>query len=313
MTTIKLSQVARELPGALSRSALLALLALGLDAAVEAATPIAESAEATRDGRVLISNVAGKIEVKGWDRAAVELTGTLGDNSDLEFNASPGLVEVEVRKRGSWRNMRPSTLVLRVPSGSDLEVNAVSADVRIEDITGEQRLESVSGNVISEARGAILEASSVSGDVRITGQDGSLTPLVQLSSVSGNGRVRDVNGDVLGESVSGDLEVRNSSVGEVRLESTSGQLRIDAALLGSGRVEAETISGDIELDLRAPDGLEVDLETHSGDIDNCRGPEAQRKRRYGPGRVLRFELGEGGGRLRAQTLSGRIEICVAED
>ncbi|MBT5220507.1 MAG: hypothetical protein HOI35_16020 [Woeseia sp.] len=39
----------------------------------------AACADAPEDGEVVVSNVAGSVEVSGWSRNQVEITGTLGD------------------------------------------------------------------------------------------------------------------------------------------------------------------------------------------------------------------------------------------
>ena len=45
-----------------------------------AARDVSESLNAADDGRVSISNTSGAIEVEGWSRNQVEVTGTIGDD-----------------------------------------------------------------------------------------------------------------------------------------------------------------------------------------------------------------------------------------
>ncbi len=45
------------------------------------AVEIDESMDAAADGTVSISNVAGSVDVQGWSREQVEVTGDLGDFS----------------------------------------------------------------------------------------------------------------------------------------------------------------------------------------------------------------------------------------
>ena len=119
-----------------------------------AAEDIQERAEMSATGKVSVVNISGDIDISTWDRNEVELTGELGDDSELIFEASGGnvRVEVETESGGGWGGgPEPSDLVLRVPVGADLDVTGVSSDIRIDDAGGET-----------------LEAESVSGDVEVT-------------------------------------------------------------------------------------------------------------------------------------------------
>ena len=78
-------------------------------------------------------------------------------------------------------------------------------------------------------------------------------------------------------------------------------------LIGGGELRAETLSGSVTLRLSDIDGR-YHLETHSGGISNEFGPSSERKNRFGPGRELRFTIGEDGARYHVETFSGSIRI-----
>ena len=57
---------------------------------VWAGDSIDQSWSVNSDVRVSVENVAGEIEIRGWDQDEVQLTGTLGDSVDeLEIDESP--------------------------------------------------------------------------------------------------------------------------------------------------------------------------------------------------------------------------------
>lgn len=267
------------------------------------------------DGRVVISNVSGEIDVRGWKREEVHITGTLGENAELDVESHASLTEIKVRKLPGARRMRASDLVVRVPWRSELLARSVSANIDAREITGTQVVETVSGNIGIAALGGDLRIDTVSGDVRIAGETPATRqpdrlPEVRVGAVSGNVTLDTVRGDVEATSVSGNVRIRESQVRRARLTSTSGDLRFDAALAATGVVEGETISGDIDLRFDGAGNLDVLIESHSGEIENCDGPEAERKSKYGPGRVLRYRSGDGAQRLRVRSLSGRISLCT---
>jgi DUF4097 and DUF4098 domain-containing protein YvlB len=289
-----------------------ALLAVGVLLFVapmaQADSPIDKRAPADPKGQVEISNTAGTVTVTGWDRNEVEVTGTLGDGSErLDFVTTDKLTRIQVVLPGKAWHVKDSDLIVKVPAGSSLSVNTVSADIAVKGISGAQRLQSVSANVVTQAAADDVEIKTVSGDLTVTGSDQK--GLLTVTTVSGNATVTHVAGEVNGSTVSGDFRLGLGAVDRSRLRTTSGDLSLAAYLAGDGRLDVETISGDVRIDLAKPLNVEFDVSSFSGDIRNCFGPKPARTDEYGPGKELRFTEGKGLARVRVKALSGDVSIC----
>jgi DUF4097 and DUF4098 domain-containing protein YvlB len=261
------------------------------------------------NGEVVISNVAGAIDVRGWDRAEVQVTGHLGrDVQRVDVDTSKGRVVIKVvLPRGSTHD-GDADLEVSVPKGSSVEVSAVSADVSSRGVLGTQRLNSVSGEITADIAGNDSNVRSVSGDVTVRG-DGKVSNL-RVSSVSGSLDLTHVAGKVDVVTVSGDARVRMDETSEVRGRTTSGNLEVTGKLTRDARVDVEGVSGDISLRLSAPDGYSMEIESFSGDIEGCLAKDkVERVSKYGPGTRLNVRTVEAGARVRAKTLSGDIDIC----
>ena len=287
---------------------LASLMLLALAAPAFAGSPISERAPADPTGHVEISNTAGTVAVAAWTRNEVEVTGTLGDGAErLEFTRSGKLTRVKViiPKRSS--RVESSRLVVKVPAGSSLFVNTVSADVAVRGVQGAQRLQTVSGDLDTEAAAEDVECKSVSGDVTVngSGQRGLLT----VTTVSGDATVARVSGEVNGNTVSGNFAITMDEAVRSRLRSTSGDLSLKGRLAADARIDFESISGDVRLDLPVPLDAEFEVSSFNGEIRNCFGPKAQRTSQYAPGTELRFRQGQGGARVRIKTLNGDISVC----
>jgi DUF4097 and DUF4098 domain-containing protein YvlB len=285
----------------------LALLAAGPGLAV-AGTPINKRTSADPNGTVEVSNVAGSVTVTGWDRNEVEVTGELGEGTEtLEFTKSDKLTRVKVVVPKRSYNVEDSDLVVKVPAGSVLSVNTVSADTVVKGVRGAQRLQAVSGEVRTEASGEDVECRTVSGDVTIngSGQKG----LVSITTVSGDATATQVAGEINGNTVSGSFDLGAGEITRSRLRSTSGDLALKGRLAPDARLDAESISGDVRLDFSGPVAGQFDLSTFNGEIRNCFGPKAQRTDEYAPGREARFQEGTGAVRVRVKTLNGDIGVC----
>jgi DUF4097 and DUF4098 domain-containing protein YvlB len=271
--------------------------------------PVSRTVPADANGEVEISNVSGTVDVRGWDRNEVQVTGHLGDSVerlDVETSGGHTLVKV-VLPRGQGHDGE-ATLEVKVPRGSAVEVGVVSADISSKDVLGTQRLKTVSGEVTADISGDNSEVRSVSGDITVRGSGKSVS--LRVSSVSGS--VDLVNGagklDVV--TVSGDARVQMSDASEVRGRTTSGDLELNAKLTRDGRVDVEGVSGEITLRLSAPAALSTEIESFSGDINGCLADKVERVSKYGPGVRLNLRAVESGGpRIRAKTLSGDIDIC----
>jgi hypothetical protein len=259
-------------------------------------------------GLVEISNTAGSVEVTAWDRNEVEVTGELGEGSEkLEFFTKDNVTRIKVVLPGHSHRADDSDLVIRMPVAHDLSVNTVSSDIVVSGVRGAQRLQSVSGDLRTQASGEEVECRSVSGDVLVDGS--GRKGLVSITTVSGDATASRVAGEVNGNTVSGTINLGVGETTRSRLRSTSGDLTLTGRLSPDARLDIESISGDVRVDLVGQGGAEFDLSSFNGEIRNCFGPKSQRTDEYAPGRELRFREGTGSARVRVKTLNGDIGLC----
>ena len=280
-----------------------AMLALSANA-----EEVNESIDAASDGHVEIINISGSVEVAGWSRNSVEVTGDLGSKVEeliVERNGDKVLVKVKVPRHSG--NSIASDLTVRVPSASSIDVSAVSADIEVEGVTGEQTLHTVSGDVETEAADNDVSAETVSGDVEVSG-DGKAAE-TRAITVSGDVTLFRVAGTVAGETVSGDVTVDEGSFDHATLNTVNGDVIFQAALQKGGKLTVESVNGDVDILFSGKVSAKFDIETFNGDIDNCFGPAAERTSKYAPGWELSFTQGDGDGRVVMSTLNGDMTIC----
>jgi DUF4097 and DUF4098 domain-containing protein YvlB len=262
------------------------------------------------DVTVDVSNVQGSVTVTAWDRNEVELTAHLESDRDrLEFEASSRQVRVEVERpdRHRYREEDDANLALKVPKGARLNIETVSADITIDGVRGEQRLESVSGTVETRAYDEPLSLHAVSGEISVAGSGGKAA--LQTENVSGTTIVSGIRGVYEGATVSGRIDASIAAVDRLQIETVSGDADIKAELAPSARVEMESVSGSLSLVIKPPVNADFEIESFSGDIETCFGAKPRDKSKYGPGSELDFVQGKGGPRVVIETLSGDINIC----
>jgi len=266
------------------------------------------SLEASADGHVSISNVAGLVEVSGWSRNEVDVQADLGSAvEELGVERDGDSISIEVQADRGSNHRVSSDLTIRIPEENSLDVTVVSADIETDNVRGEQRLHAVSGDVSTRAYAADLEVEAVSGDIEVSGSDGRAFTL--LTTVSGDIDASALAGDVELSTVSGDAELIRGSFERVRADSVNGDLTLRVRLAEGGRMDLETVNGEVDLHFLGEVSGRFDIETFNGRIDNCFGPDAVRTSRYTPGRELQFTEGDGDARITVNTLNGRLNMC----
>ena len=293
----------------MNRTTIAILAALAMAVAPSAlAEEVNRTLDAAPDGHVEVSNISGTVEVIGWSRYSVEVTGELGKNvEELIFEREGDRVTVKVKvPRKNSRNIS-TDLVIRVPEKSTLDVGTVSADIDVEGVLGEQSLSTVSGDIESEIDGADCSFQSVSGDIEVEGERKDVD--VRANSVSGDVTLFRIAGEVRAETVTGDAVIDEGSFDRVMLETVNGDMLFHSELRKGGRLSAESVNGDIDVELIGNIEAEYDLSSFNGDIDNCFGPKAKRTSKYAPGWAAEFTEGGGAGRVTMSTLNGDMTLC----
>ncbi|MBZ0267562.1 DUF4097 domain-containing protein [bacterium] len=257
------------------------------------------------DGTGSISNVAGKVEVEGWDRKEVHVTGTLGEKvRELHVDAEDGDVDIEVelprRMRGGGGD---ADLTVRVPKGVTLEIETVSASIRVKNVEGELELESVSGSIDVRADAKLAELATVSGGIDVNGK----IPTVEAESVSGAITLRETSGRAEVATTSSRIAIDGGDFVSVSCTSVSGGIEFDGNPVGNGDFEFENFSGSIELTLPGNVNADFEMESFSGGIHSELGGHVDREE-HGPGKSLAVTYGNGSAEFSVTTFSGSIRV-----
>ena len=258
-------------------------------------------------GVVEISNVSGKIEVSGWDRAEVSVHAELvGGSEGVEMNSEGGHTAIKVRQP-AYYGRGQARLQVKIPKDSELAVSGVSADVTTSGVLGVQRLSAISGKITAEIAGAEVELKTVSGSVQVKGH--GQPAQLRASTVSGDVHLERAGGDIEAGTVNGALIVSVDGARSVRAHTTSGEVRVEGTLAHGATVEASSVSGNLTVRASADGGFAYEVSSFSGGISDCFNASPERVSKYGPGTRLTGSRGEGMGHVRLKTMSGNVELC----
>jgi DUF4097 and DUF4098 domain-containing protein YvlB len=277
-----------------------------------AAHPLNETWNVAADAHVSLGNVRGKLDVSGWDKNEVALSGSLGAGSTLEVSGDARnlVLRVKATHSGWFGGNGPdhdSALVVHVPRSAALELHVVSADAAVAEMSGKSLTAgSVSGTLTLASTAPQIDVDSVSGDVSLTMPKSDPQARAHVQTVSGDIQAKNLAGHVKLETVSGTIGCACGVVRELETGSVSGDANIDAKPAAQARLHLESMSGDIRLRLPANLSARIDAATFSGGIGTDFGTAHDKER--GPGSSLQANIGGGDAQIRVQSFSGDIEL-----
>ena len=280
-----------------------------------------------RTGSFELSNVSGNVTITGGNGDEVRIDAvkrarsrdqsaakTLLDELRIEVTELPNRVEVRTEHPRGRRNYVGSVdYTVTVPTGVDASIKVVSGDVRVMNVKGELRTESISGNVVASGAARLALAKSVSGDVDVTDAAGDA---LVITTVSGNLAGRNLKARAIElSSVSGNVVLTNVTCDRATVKTTSGNVEYDGALARAGRYEMHAHSGNVRLAVTNTTGFELEATTFNGDVRSdfpltlragIEGGGARKGPRFN--RSIRGSYGDGGAIVMLKSFSGDIVV-----
>jgi len=225
---------------------------------------------------VSLHNLTGNITVSPSTSGKVEITGIRRGGRDSE--------DVTIEVYESDRGITACSMYRRMDmecddSGFSAHSNRGS---RNHEYDGRIDME------VKLPKGMRVSASSVSGDVRITGAEGS----------------------VRGGSVSGDVRLEALRATSVRASSVSGDVTVAiASLAGYGPLNFSSVSGNVTAEL--PKGLDADVSMRSvsGTLDSDFPLTLNGRVSWN---TIQARIGKGGRELEVHTVSGDVHLTMAK-
>jgi DUF4097 and DUF4098 domain-containing protein YvlB len=260
----------------------------------------------TSDVSVRLFASVGTVQVIGWEKDSVGISGTVAKGSQVALGspgsvASRGLklfVESPTEQAG-----RQGALTMHVPRGARVWLKTGSADVTVSDVTGGLDVNIVGGSIAVRGSPRELRAESMDGAVAVDGTPGWM----RLKTATGNITLRGGQ-DVGASTISGTIDARGGQAERVKLESTTGDIRFALGLARGAMVEMETHSGAIDVQLSRKTPMDVDAATVTGAIENTWSKSRPAVGSEGRGMTFTSQSGGMGGRVVLRSFKGKITL-----
>ena len=273
-----------------------------------------------KDGKVIITNFSGNVDVKSWDQAQVKINALKVSEAKTLEKAKENIekVTIEVTKTGNVlrieskyperRMRREDDFSVRVdyqiwiPDKASAKIKCLSGNVGVENIGGMIEGDVTSGNLTVVKAAGDVDGKCMSGTIELRDVAGA----VNLKGVSGNIIAEKIKGSFEAETTSGNINVRDiSEAKSVRIKILSGNINYDGQILKDGKYEMEVMSGGIELRIPAASAFDLEAETFSGHIESDFAVTMS-------GRIskndLRGAVNGGGASVHLKTFSGSVRL-----
>jgi DUF4097 and DUF4098 domain-containing protein YvlB len=277
-----------------------------------------------RNGTFDLQNVAGDITVTGGGGDEVKIEAvkrvrhpneaeakTLLSEIDIQVTDRSGRVDVrtEYPRRRNWSGGVEFTIGL--PRDASVSLRSVSGTVKVTNVNGELRAETVSGDILTMMTKKLRTAKTVSGDVEISEAEAEE---LSVGSVSGDVTINRLKASGIdGQTVSGDMRLTDVEADHSSLRSVSGDIDYAGRLAKNGRYQMQSHSGDIRITPADTRGFALEGSTFSGDVrsDYALTLQTAPGSSFSPGgrnRSVRGSFGDAGATLTLQSFSGDIVI-----
>jgi hypothetical protein len=184
--------------------------------------------------RLEVHEVAGQPLLVTWDGSTLKVSHVKEKNASLWESVLSFTQDKGRRSARVSISVPATTLVNASTVSAEALINGVRATVKANTVTGVITLDDITGDV---------DANTVSGDIEC----------------------HDLTGDFKGNSVSGALTVQASRLGQIRLNTVSGDIALDLTD-GRAQIQSNSVSGDVTVRVPAGGGYDVAAHTATGHV-----------------------------------------------
>ena len=174
--------------------------------------------------RLEISNHAGEVIIRGWDRDEIQILAEHGSRDGIEIDQENQLIHL----RGWSQHGRPAIIdyQIRAPKWMDVEIGGPYCDIEVQDMEGQLHLETVEGEI--RVRGGMGHVSmrSVEGDLFLEGATGR----IEMASIDGDVTLRGITGAVRAETVDGELVLVDVHSSDIEASTFDGDITFEASI-----------------------------------------------------------------------------------
>ncbi|MBV9404493.1 MAG: DUF4097 family beta strand repeat protein [Acidobacteriaceae bacterium] len=263
-------------------------------------------------GHLDLENTNGSLEITGWDRSTIDISGTKYAPNDHELRD----IEIKIDVTGNTARIHtvsPSfghgsfgaRYVLHLPRQVQLDrAKTTNGSVSIEDLEGGGDVRSTNGRITISRAAGNYDVNTTNGTIELEGVAGELHAETTNGSVRGQLK----SGTIDANSTNGGIDFTISKPAEhrtVRAVTTNGGITLALEEFHDNPISAQTTNGPVTLRLPADTNAQLSAHTSSAritsDLPLSSGGDISKHEING-------RLGNGGPQISLHTSTGGIHI-----
>ena len=255
-----------------------------------------ETVTVTKGTRLSISNFAGEVQVRAWDRDAVRVLAYHSSRSRVAVR--PGSAALNVSSAGTG----PVDYDISVPAWMPIKIEGTYTYIGVEGTQADVAAETVRGDITIKGGAAFVTAKSVEGEVVLESVRGK----VNANSINQGVTVNGASGELTAETVNGHIALNNIDASSVEVASVNGNIKYDGSPAANGRYRFSTHNGSISVGVPESASAAFVVRTYNGsvrtDLPLQGGGEVKR------GQRTTYTLGSGTAEFELESFGGTIQL-----
>jgi DUF4097 and DUF4098 domain-containing protein YvlB len=266
-----------------------------------------QTVDVTKGTRLVLSNNAGEVVVRSWERDQVRIQATHGARETISAETTDMTLRIRTQRTSGSRG--PGGLVdyqITVPRWMPVNLSGTYLDATIEGTTAEVTVETVHGNARVTGGNGAVSLRSVEGVITVDKASGR----VQATTVNEGIRITNVSGEITAETTNGDVFIDNATTSNLEAFTVNGDMTFNGTIRDNGVYRLGTHNGDIRVGLGGANNATVFVRTFQGDFAAdfpVQLPEGQNPR--SGSKRFNFTLGSGSARIELQSFGGDIVLA----
>lgn len=267
--------------------------------ALAAAQQVDTTVTVGRGQRLDVNAYGGEVTVRAWNRNAVRVEATASGRDRVEVSSSA--TAVSVRTQGRHGPPEQIDLKISAPPWISLKVSGVHTDAKVEGIRAPITVETVEGEVNVNGGEGLVSLRSVQGSVSLRNAKGRIS----VNSVNEDVDVVNSSGEVVAETVNGEIKLRIIEAASVDANTVNGDISYAGPIRDGGRYSFSTHNGDITLTVAEGTNASVAVSTYNGEFESEFPVPLQGTRK---GKGFNFTLGSGSAQVTLESFQGTIQL-----
>ena len=255
--------------------------------------------QVTRGARLTVSNDAGEVVIRTWDRDSLRVRASHSDRIVIDIQTSASLVGVRARSTGGRGSV---DYEITAPVWMPVKVSGQFLYIGIEGAQNEISAETVRGDIVIKGGSGTVTAKSIHGEIIVEGAKGR----INLSSVNEAIRVTGASGEIVAETTNGDITLSKIEAKVLDISTVNGDLQFEGGIPAGAIYRFATHNGDIMMVVPESAGATFTVRTYNGDFQSNLATKAVGEVRRG--RRATYVLGNGGADVELESFGGTIRL-----